>query len=790
MPSKKYIFHFNPKYISLRDIEYADEERLDKLIDIGHKLIKEGLIDEQTLKDLRKYKKLKIGKDRFSIEYSFSRFSYDQKGRQFVNVGLQRIIRNARNYLLNGHFVDCDMKDSQLTIAKNLFNRWNIECPKELDVYLNDREKVFEECFIDKQGFISMINRSKIIPKQPFLKSLHAGIYGEFIEKAKEEHQSLWSFIESQKGKDFKNNREGSFLSQMLGMYENDILMKACEFLKNQNYVYQTYTFDGLNIDTRKKAPTLETFSDMNAYIEKELDMKIQFRCKSMEVEQKFLDIVNEGEELCEMFQDENMNMLFDIMKNNPNTVNICDFLYAYFKNDYYYDNENKIWWFFSSHRWRTDKGESLHYKISHVIPEFFKQIDNPDKKETLVKIFGNMHQCKNLVISLQTNFSVKNDFELFEKKLEKNNHLLCFQNGVYDFQIHKFRQGKPEDYITHQMNYDYTEFNLNNLTIMELIDIISKILPNKEKRDFTLTNFSSAVAGHTSNKCEIFHGGGANGKSFLMSLLEASLGDLATSWSTALLRQEFDVNQANPELARGKNRRIINIQEGTKGGTLNMEIFKKLVGGLDKINARNLHVNGSPFVLNARLFLSLNDFPSISDNGHSVWRRIRVTEFLSTFTEDEKLVDHSKHIYLMNESYNKRIEHEFAPAFMSILIHYYKSYHEDLKVPQAIVDSTEKYRKSQDVYQKMFDDILQESPKTKMHFLQLFKACTSWAQQDGSKINRIDLVNWLTQKNYYRKCVRIGGTVSTGTYGIEIKPIKDSIQDDDEESDNDFEEV
>ena len=43
-----------------------------------------------------------------------------------------------------------------------------------------------------------------------------------------------------------------------------------------------------------------------------------------------------------------------------------------------------------------------------------------------------------------------------FIEKLDSNNNLMGFNNGIYDLRTLKFRDGTPEDMITISVGYDY----------------------------------------------------------------------------------------------------------------------------------------------------------------------------------------------------------------------------------------------------------------------------------------------------------------------------------------------
>ena len=69
-----------------------------------------------------------------------------------------------------------------------------------------------------------------------------------------------------------------------------------------------------------------------------------------------------------------------------------------------------------------------------------------------------------------------KNPNRDFLKKLDKNNYLIGFNNGVYDLNKFEFRHTKYDDYISIICNYDWIEPNNDELeTMNNLIKLIIK---------------------------------------------------------------------------------------------------------------------------------------------------------------------------------------------------------------------------------------------------------------------------------------------------------------------------
>ena len=45
-----------------------------------------------------------------------------------------------------------------------------------------------------------------------------------------------------------------------------------------------------------------------------------------------------------------------------------------------------------------------------------------------------------------------------FVNKLNKNNHLIVFNNGIYDTQLYSLEMVIPNDYMTMTLGYDYVD--------------------------------------------------------------------------------------------------------------------------------------------------------------------------------------------------------------------------------------------------------------------------------------------------------------------------------------------
>ena len=73
-----------------------------------------------------------------------------------------------------------------------------------------------------------------------------------------------------------------------------------------------------------------------------------------------------------------------------------------------------------------------------------------------------------------------------FYERLDANEMLLGFENGVYDFTTLSFREGIPNDYLTFTTGYDYIE---NTEHEQEILEMLSQILPDKDILHYTISD-------------------------------------------------------------------------------------------------------------------------------------------------------------------------------------------------------------------------------------------------------------------------------------------------------------
>ena len=320
------------------------------------------------------------------------------------------------------------------------------------------------------------------------------------------------------------------------------------------------------------------------------------------------------------------------------------------------------IWYRFRHHRWEEiDSGTTLRKSISEELREVYmrkmqkmmrqlvalKGHDTEENVNKLKALQTRMDTIRDIIQRLSKTNDKKNIMveskelffdPLFLQRLDNNPNILCFSNGVVDFQEKVFRAGKPEDYISKCTNIPYVPLNpVHHKTIMdEVKDFMHKLFPCPELHTYMWDFLASTLIGNNINQTfNMFIGVGSNGKSILVTLMEQVLGEYKGDVPLTLLTQQrTKIGGLAPELVMLKGVRFAVMQEPSKGDRINEGIMKQVTGG-DPIQARAPYMPQMvTFVPQFKLVVCSNYFMEIASQDHGTRRRIRVVDFESLFTD------------------------------------------------------------------------------------------------------------------------------------------------------------
>ena len=438
----------------------------------------------------------------------------------------------------------------------------------------------------------------------------------------------------------------------------------------------------------------------------------------------------------------------------------IAQILLQLYKSDYVCSSYTaNTWYKYEEPRWRRiDSGLYLRKHISNELRSIYakkasyymdlrsrlsegqdahriKQISaHTDKIMSIYTRLGNCNDKKNIMTEAKELFYM----EGFEEKLDANQYLLCFKNGVVDFKEKIFRRGHPEDNITKCTGIDYIPDVYSGkykAVIDEITDFMQKLFPIPELCTYMWEHLASSLIGVAPDQTwNIYIGEGQNGKSVLVKLMEYVLGEYKGIVPLSLLTdRRTKVGGTSPEVIGLQGLRYAVMQEPTKGDRVNEGVMKQLVSGIDPIQGRGLYMqNAITFYPQFKLILCTNNLMDIKSNDHGTWRRIRVVPFKSLFTDNPVEDDPDKpYQYKIDRTLEQRI-HSWKEVFASMLVlkaFETKGYVKDC---DTVLESSNVYRKEQDAIAEYLVDNIYSDPAKTISKSELSHSLSEWRKTNN----------------------------------------------------------
>jgi P4 family phage/plasmid primase-like protien len=465
-------------------------------------------------------------------------------------------------------------------------------------------------------------------------------------------------------------------------------------------------------------------FSKKSKKYDKNSCNKIWSECRTNDNENKY-----KIGSLCRWAMDDNKEEFYKIQFEKTSNMfeildftkehDICCIIKEVYKNDFICsDIEKHIWYFFEKHRWNVlQKAQDFNTKLAEEFVIDVAKISGilsikgaNERGNDADKYLRKSKEAANLIKQLKTNDYRKKLIEAcellfydrrmrFNELLDENIYIVGFNNGVYDLQQKRFRDGLPEDYLTFSTNYNYIEYSYDHEYVINIEKFFSSVYTDDKLKIYVLCYLSSILKGGNSEQIMMFWigFGGSNGKGTITNFLDYTLGDYFSTVGIELLtRKTGKASDASPALADKKGKRLLSMQETEAGDKLQLGFMKSLTGE-DKILARGLYKDPFYFVPQFKMIISCNVLPDIVSDDGGTWRRIKVVEYTERFVDNPKKSNEHKKDPKLKENLKK-----WRAAFMWLLINkYYIIYEqnglENLE-PECVKLATNKYKEDSNI--------------------------------------------------------------------------------------------
>jgi putative DNA primase/helicase len=396
------------------------------------------------------------------------------------------------------------------------------------------------------------------------------------------------------------------------------------------------------------------------------------------------------------------------------------------------YSPELRRWFVWSGAWWHEDRTETVQEFATKTIDSLRSWVLEDPSPEEYQRRFRHYQASARSVRrdGLLTIARTDPGIVVEVEQLDTHPHLLAFRNGTVDLCTGALLPADPAHLITRGVDGDYDP----TATSRDWEDFLSKIFGGESDLiAYVQRLLGYAITGEIGEHLlATFYGTGANGKTQLLTAVQALMGEHAAVAPAGLLtEQKYD--QHPERLAALRGRRLVVSSELEHRAVLAEGLVKSITGG-DPISARHLYGDRFEFSPSHTVVLVTNHLPQVRGTDEAIWRRIKVVPFEVTIPPSERIKD-----------LGKRLARQDGQAIMAWLVQgAVRWYSEGVGDCEAVQRASSDYRQSEDTFSQFLTDCTVKIPgKTKLK--ELRQSWTNWAKEADIPVGRTqDFSNWL----------------------------------------------
>tara|TARA_R110001592_G_scaffold47525_1_gene150486 strand:- start:33 stop:2225 length:2193 start_codon:yes stop_codon:yes gene_type:complete len=591
--------------MALTFTELGNVEIAKRLAKMSYKTFKEDICDnDKTDSTAGEYKKMiktckQIIEGNGKVERKFEWKNGKQFGRKYtVDGGMQGLKKVVRGVLSQGLTTDVDIKMCYQMILLKICQDRKINCSK-LMYYIKNREDVLADMYSTdglkredaKNTFHICINKKQLV------KNVSNEFFKSFDIEMKQIMNTLWEMSDLEWMKEYadttKGNVKGSFMSNLLQKYEDEIITACIPVLRENNLEITTLCFDGFLLKgvMYQNKFVLEKLKEVTD----SLGYKIEWDYK----DHKYIEIA-EAQEDNEALTETDLADIFTL--DYKDTIFIGD-------SSAYRVNEFGIY--------------SLITQPKELIRRLLK-----DEYSNYSYLKKNAH-LNSVAEIIKTSLYTQD----LEERFDRECHLIPFQNGVYDLKENTFRCAHLNEYVSKTLNYEYKKVDFSD------IENLLKGLFEDDAHNYAMWKLGEILKG--ANKTfTVLHGSGNNGKTkVFVELIKLAFGDFFKTVNKSLvIANKYDdaSEKPQPEKLEFKTSFINVVNELPEGTIMCSSKIKEYTGG-NQMVARKLHSNKQEkFNCKGQFYIDTNTLGTFDEVDQPLKQRLEVLHFPYRFIEKD----------------------------------------------------------------------------------------------------------------------------------------------------------
>ena len=309
--------------------------------------------------------------------------------------------------------------------------------------------------------------------------------------------------------------------------------------------------------------------------------------------------------------------------------------LIGHFGTDLRYCYQWNRWIIWNDVRWHVDSTGEIYRRAKLTVRRIYNEAAAEDSDEVRKALWTHARKSESSsrIADMIKLAQSEPGVPVTPDELDRNQYLFNVKNGTIDLRTGILREHRREDMITKLSNVVFKSDAKCPMWLKFMLQIMDR---DKDLVRFIQRTIGYGMTGDVSEQVLFFlYGTGANGKSVLLELILALLGDYAKTSEPELLMAKR--GEAHPTgVADLHGIRFISSIEVGDGKRMNETLVKQLTGS-DRVKARYMRQDFFEFIPTHKIFLAANHKPAIRGTDYAIWRRIRLIPFNVKFSRPNK---------------------------------------------------------------------------------------------------------------------------------------------------------
>jgi len=308
-------------------------------------------------------------------------------------------------------------------------------------------------------------------------------------------------------------------------------------------------------------------------------------------------------------------------------------------------------------------------------------------------------------------------------ERMDANNWTLNCANGILNLKTGEVTAHRRDALMTKVSHVSYQEES----ECPRWLEFLDTIFDGKRDLiDFIQRALGYCLTGSVQEQVMFLcHGGGSNGKTTFVRVVQHVLADYATQIDSSILMTNKG-EQHPTGLTDLKGKRFTGAAESDRGRQLAEAMIKQLTGD-DIITARRMRKDFIRFMPTHKLWLLVNHKPIIKGNDEGIWRRLMYVPFTVTIQEEKK-----------DRDLIAKLQKEADGILRWMVEGCLQWQQQGLNPPRIVQEEVENYRDDMDLLKDFFEDVCTVAPGLRVTKRDLFEAYKDWCEPLNNKAGNI----------------------------------------------------